>query len=406
MAAKAQAQESDVRALALADSAPTATKRAGDLASFLEVAGGTVQQRMGIPDTNTRRASLDLQFDKKLKPGFRLLISDRLDMNSTSEPGSTSTVNTLREAYVSWQASNTWIFDLGRINSRNGVALGYNPTDYFRTGALRSVGSVDPASLKRNRQGSGMLRAQTLWDNGSLMALFSPKLSSQRSDAPFDVNLGATNHVNRWLVSLSTRISDGFNPQWLIFGEDQKDPQMGMNLTGLVNDATVAYAEWSGGRSRSLAAQASGILNDEVFRSRVAAGLTYTASNRASFTLEYQYNGAGLPADKWDALRKGSPQAYSRYRIYVQDIQDLVTKKSLFLYSTWPDALMHQLDLSAMIRFNLVDNSRMSWVEARHHWGHSYLAVQWQLNGGSRLSEFGGLPQRRSIQVLGSYYFH
>ena len=52
------------------------------------------------------------------------------------------------------------LIDLGRINVRNGVALGYNPTDYFRAGAVRAAVSVSPASLKENRQGSVMLRGQ------------------------------------------------------------------------------------------------------------------------------------------------------------------------------------------------------------------------------------------------------
>ena len=46
----------------------------------------------------------------------------------------------------------------GRINVRNGAALGYNPTDFFRSGALRSVVSIDPNSLRENRLGTVMLR--------------------------------------------------------------------------------------------------------------------------------------------------------------------------------------------------------------------------------------------------------
>lgn len=409
VAAHAHAQESaqsDMGALELADTVSIPTARGGDLNAFIEIAVGTVRQRYGLPQENTERASLDLKLDKTLSPGWRLLISDRLDIYSDNQPGSSSTVNTLREAYASWQASDSWILDFGRINVRNGVAIGYNPTDFFRTGALRSVSSIDPASLKKNRLGSVMLRGQTLWDSGSLTALFSPKLESQPNDASFNVDLGATNNANRWLLSLGTRLAENFNPQWMLFGEDHGDPQLGVNLTGLLNDATVAYAEWSGGRNRSLRSQALGTQEDEAFRSRLAAGLTYTTDNKMSYTLEYLYNGSAMSAGEWDALRKGSPLAYLQYRTVAQDIQDLVTKEALFFYGTWHDAMIYQLDLTTMVRYNVADRSKMSWLEARYHWDHADFAVQWQLNSGRALSEFGALPQRRILRVVGAYYFH
>ena len=58
--------------------------------------------------------------------------------------------------------------DLGRINARYGVGYGDTPTDYFRIGANHSIISSDPASLKKNRQGSVMQRGQTLWQSGAL----------------------------------------------------------------------------------------------------------------------------------------------------------------------------------------------------------------------------------------------
>ena len=395
----------DMDALQLADKAPTSVESASNWHLFTEGEVGSVDQRYGLPTLHTERWSLDAQYDKLLAPGWRLLLSDRLDITSQDKFSHHDTINTLKESYLSWQPSDDRIVDLGRINVRNGVATGYNPTDYFRSYALRSVTSVDPISLKKNRLGSVMLRGQKLWDGGSLTALYSPKLAGQPSNAPFNADLGATNHDNRWLLSTSKKLTDNLTPQWMIFGETHHAPQFGANLTGVLNDSTVAFAEWSGGRSRSLRYQALNTADDYAFRSRLATGLTYTTTNKITLTLEYDYNGAGLNPHDWDALRRGSPLAYGQYRLYAQNIQDPVTRQSLFLFGTWQDALINHFDLSAMVRFNDADHSRMSWLEGRYHWDHADLALQWQLNSGNAGSEFGALPQQRIVQVVGTYFF-
>ncbi|MGZ5818733.1 MAG: hypothetical protein ACXWJD_08300 [Burkholderiaceae bacterium] len=395
----------DEDALKLADKATSSVETASNWHIFTEGALGTADQRYGLPTLHTQRWSLDAQYDKALAPGWRLLLSDRLDITSQDQFDHHTTINTLKEGYLSWQPSDDQIIDLGRINVRNGVATGYNPTDYFRTNALRSVVSIDPISLKKNRLGSVMMRGQKLWDGGSLTALYSPKLADQPSTAPFNADLGATNIKNRWLLSTSKKLSNNLAPQWMIFGEAHHAPQLGANLTGVLNDSTVAFAEWSGGRSRSLRYQALHTADDYAFRSRLATGLTYTTTNKITLTLEYDYNGAGLNQHDWDALRRGSPLAYGQYRLYAQNIQDPVTKQSLFFFGTWQDALINHLDLSAMQRFNDADHSRMSWLEGRYHWDHADLALQWQVNSGNAGSEFGALFQQRIIQVVGTYFF-
>ena len=402
----AQAQVDDSDALLLADKAPTLQERASDLTASVEGSVGSIDQRYGLPREHTQRTSLDMQYDKTLSKNWRVLLSDRLDLNSSDQFKHQSTVNTLREAYLSWQASDNHIVDGGRINARNGVAIGYNPTDYFRDGALRSISSITPASLKKNRLGSVMLRGQQLWNNGSFTALYSPKISTQSSDASFSADLGATNNRNRWLLSLSQKISNDINPQWMIYGEEHHSPQVGTNLTYLVTDAAVSYIEWSGGRSKSLSSQLFNTMNDEAFRSRLSTGVTYTTDNKISYTLEYDYNGAGMDKNEWNALRKGAISAYTRYRTWAQNSQDPATKQSVFFYSAWQDAMMNHLDVSGMVRYNLQDNSRMSWLEARHHWDHADLALQWQRNSGSAGSVFGALPQTRTMQIVGTYFFH
>jgi hypothetical protein len=338
------------------------------------------------------------------------VFADRLDMNRADGSRSDGTtgnndVNTLKEAYLSWQAQPERIADLGRINARNGVAMGYNPTDYFRAGALRSVVSLDPASLRENRLGSAMLRGQQLWSGGSFTALYSPKLAEQASSAAFNPDWGATNRRARWQMAFSQKLSDNLNPQWLLSGGEGQKPQLGMNLTALANDATVAYFEWSGGRAPSLAAQAQLRPDDSAFRSRLASGLTYTTSNNISLTAEYEYNGAGMDRAGWDALRRGSPLAYGLYRGLCTNLQDPATRQNLFLYAFWQDALVQHLDLTAMLRNDLADHSRLQWLEARYHWTRFDVALQTQLNTGTATSNYGAQAERRMWQAVARYFF-
>lgn len=395
----------DADALLLADKAPARTAAAGDWQWFAEAALDQSVLRDGGATAFSQRLSLDGQLDKTIAAGWRAVLADRLDLSRQGQSGGRNSVNTLKEAYLSWQAQDDRIIDLGRINARHGVATGYNPTDYFRAGALRSVVSVDPASLKKNRLGSVMLRGQALWSGGSLTALLSPRLAQQRNDAAFSPDFGATNDQRRWLLAVSQQLSDSLQPQWLLYGEQRQSPQLGFNLTGLLNDATVGYVEWSGGRSRSQLSQALGGADDAGFRNRLAAGLTYTSADRLSLTLEYDYNGAALERAGWDALASGSPAAYRQYRLWQQNAQELPTRQALFMYANWQDAMLNHLDLSAMLRFNAADHSRLSWLEARYHWDRADLAVQWQVNSGAAGSEFGAAPQRRTLEVLLRYFF-
>lgn len=399
------ADTSDLDALTLADNTPSKVERPSDWRTFIEGAVGQTEQRVSNVPHASQRMSLDLLYDTALTPTLRAVFADRLDVNWQGRFENQETFNTLKESYLSWQARQNQIFDIGRINVRSGVATGYNPTDFFRDNALRVVTSADPNSLRKNRLGSAMLRSQSLWSGGGVTALYSPKLEEHPTTASFSPDFGATNNRDRWLISLSQQLTEGISPQWLLYGEKHEPVQMGFNLTLLLNDATVAYVEWAGGRSRSLLSQALNGPDDTAFRSRLASGITYTAASKLSFTLEAQYNGAGLDENGWDALRRGTPIAYSKYRRFTYDRQDLPTKQELFFYGTWDDAFIDQLTINALARVNLSDYSRMYWTEARYHWDKTDLALQWQLNSGGTTSGYGAAAQERILQAVLTYFF-
>lgn len=398
----------EAAALSLPGNAPQAAESPRAWRLFIEGAAGRAVVRdasLVEAPRSAQRVSLDLQADVALAPGLRGVLADRLDIDWEHRFARRNEVNTLKEAYLSWRPRNDVIVDLGRVHQYSGVAIGYNPTDFFRDNAVRSVVSVDPASIKKNRQGSVMLRGQALWDDASLTALYSPGLDADPSDAPFSLNAGATNSRDRTLFVFSKRLSADLSPQWLLYKEQGASPQFGMNLTRLVNDSTVAYLEWSGGRGRLPLSQAPGFPVDEAFRNRVSTGLTYTTSNKLSLTLEYEYNGAGLDKAAWTALPQVALPAYIRYRKYAQSAQEMPTRREIFLYATWQDMLIRRLDMTAMVRRNSEDRSRLGFAEVRYRWTQDEIALQWQGNSGGLFSEYGASPMGKRWQVLYMHFF-
>jgi hypothetical protein len=401
----ALADEREADALRLADATPEAAERAGDWRNFAEAAFGAARLRSDGSLRHARRLSLDLRYDHAFGE-WRAVFANRLDASWPAQSGDEHAINTVKEAYLSRRPAQDVLFDFGRINVRNGVATGYNPTDYFRAGALRSIVSIDPVSLKENRQGSILLRGQRLWQGGSLTALYSPGQNRRPSRDGFSLDTGATNPRERWLFALSRKIG-GFAPQFLVYREENLPTQYGLNLSGLVNDATVAHVEWSGGRGPSLLEQALGRpgRSSGAWRNRLAAGLTHTTSDKLSLTAEYHYNGGGLDAADWNALRQGLPAAYGLYRRWVGDAQEAPTRQALFFHATWQDAIVRRLDLSAMHNHDLVDSSRRTWLEARYHIESWEYALQWQRSRGQALSNYGALPESRGWQAVLRMYF-
>ena len=360
------------------ESAPVVAPKqsARDTKIFAEGAIGVVSQRYGLGSNSLSRFSIDISHTARLSAGWRAVISDRLDQIHPRDPaGADETVNSLREAYLSWQPEGgSSLVQFGRINLRYGPGYGYNPTDFFRDGSLRAVTTADPFALRENRLGSVMLRAQS------------------------------TNNRDRGLIALGTKFSQSVSSQLLLYKQGGLPPALGANMTVLVSDAATAHLEWSRGKEPSLLSRAMVLNALPVTRNRFVGGVTYTTLGKLSLTAEYQYNGFGTSKADWGALA-GTPGIQLSYLRESLRLQELAARQAFLLYITQKGFGLKDLDLTAYIRFNPNDNSRLAWVELRHHWSNFDLTLQYQRNIGSSTSEFGILPDRRIIQVLGTYYF-
>ena len=403
-AAQAPAEPEDAEALELADQPVSAPQAARPWRLYVEGALARHSLRSS-PSDDVLRATLDLRVDTSLRPGLRAVLSDRLDgVRHESDPQERN-VNALREAYLSWQARPDTLLDLGRINVRHGAAWGYNPTDFFRGGALRSVVSPDPPSLRENRQGTVVVQAQKLWSASAVSAAYSPKLDSTPSDETFSLDLGSTNFRHRWLLTASHKFSDRLNPQWLLQGGKGVKPQLGLNVSSLLSAATVGDAEFAVGQGRSLAALALGLAEAERTQRRAAVGLTYTTSFDLSFTAEAEYSSAALTESQWRALRAGPQGEHLRLLQFAQREQELPVRRAAFLYATWKNVLVRRLDVSAFVRHEAATRSRAQWLEARYRLDRADLALQWLQHSGRADSVFGSLPQKRMVEASVRVYF-
>lgn len=396
--------DEEIDPLSLESAPEAATPTASGVKIFLEGSVGNAEQRYLPQSRDIGRASIDFSYSTRLTPGLRAVLSDRIDHLYPTEAGVDSTVNSLREAYLSWQpeGGNTAV-EFGRINLRYGPGYGYNPTDFFRDGSLRTLTSTNPFAMRENRLGTVMLRAQQLWSGGSLSVAYSPKLEDRPSADGMSLDLGATNNRNRALIELSTQFSQRLSSQVMLYKEQDRDPAIGASLTALVSDAAVAHAEWSRSSEPTLLNRALG-LTTTTQQDRFAGGLTYTTLGKLSLTAEYQYNGFGSTQREWESLA-ATPLVKFAYLTDAQQRQEMVPRQAYLIYLSQKSLFLKDLDMTAFVRVNAEDQSQLSWLELRHHWPKFDVALQWQQYSGSTGSEYGIVPESRTIQVLANYYF-
>src|SRR5579872_547745 len=153
---------------------------------YLQNAFTQAGQRGGLivpsPQSNAlppwqERVFLDLRKVWRLDDRLNLSLSDRFnlrDQNDISLPNHDNVINDFREGFLSWQPSDGIYLDLGRINLRSGAALGFNPTDFFKSRAVVEPLSSDPSVLREDRLGTLMLEAQYIGRGGALIVALAP----------------------------------------------------------------------------------------------------------------------------------------------------------------------------------------------------------------------------------------
>lgn len=407
--------------------------------SWLE--GGLVPAPPPAAPRWEERALVDVRKEWHVREGLRVTYSGRLNLRAEEGlgfPNHENLTNDLREAYLSWEPLDRFFFDVGRINVKNGVALGFNPTDFFKTRSVVEPLSVDPLALREDRLGTLMLRAERVWSRGSLTAIYAPAVSSESSIytsfdlRSFDPMFDRTNAHDRWLLKGTIDVAEGLSPELLSYASGGR-VLFGANVAENVGKSVVTYIEWSGGRrgtvsedalafgraTGSLPAAAASVLpglGAVGFRNQVAVGASYTtALPKITFNLEFHYNQAGFSGAHWDEwFRTGSGASASSpiagalwyVREYASDQQELISRRFAFLRMDWVDAFVPKLEVSGFIDADLTDGSTRLQLGADY-----YLSDRWTVgalvlvDSGGRHSDFGSLPQAGSVLLKVVRYF-
>ncbi len=383
------------------------------------------------------RLFLDARLRWHLADNLSLVYSGRLNLRDEQGldfPGHEDIRHDFREGYLAWMPTDGVFLDLGRINEKNGVALGFNPTDFFKTRAVVEPLSADPSALREDRLGTFMLRAQRIWPDGALTLVVAPKLANEsaiytNTNLPvLDPMFDRTNAHTRILLKGSYDLSEDFAPELLVYNEAGRTV-FGANVTRGIGQSIVAYLEWAGGDRASLAdmaldyGRATGTIplrapdpfptsDARPFQNDLAAGASYTTDSRITFNLEYHFHQAGFSDADWQnwfgagALHIPALDRELWYiRGYAADRQEPLARHSVFLRFDRQDAFVSDLELSGFVNTDLRDGSSFLQLTADY-----YLSGAWTIGGilsanlGARHSEFGSLPGETSALFKISRY--
>lgn len=327
--------------------------------------------------------------------------------------------------------------DLGRINLRSGAALGFNPTDFFKTRAVVEPLSADPSVLREDRLGTLMLDAQYIGHGRALTvavapALVRPSAIYTGTNLPsFNPSIDRTNDHSRLLIKGSFSLGSDFSPELLYYREGSQN-KCGVNLTHGFGQKVIAYAEWAAGDSTNLIdeslrygretgilpANAPGALPDDTkvhLQNDFSAGASYTTSKKVTFNLEYHLHQAGFSRQKWRNwfnIGRGQPATSPidgelwYMRAYALDQQVPLARQSAFLRADWVDAFIPNLEITGFISTDVYDRSSLIQASVEYYISRSWtIGTQVNANAGSRHSDFGSLPQSVGALVKLARYF-
>ena len=373
------------------------------------------------------RSSMDGRGEWKLADGLRVTLSDRFNVLAASNvylPAHQEFRNDLREAFVTWEPSPESYLEIGRLNLRNGAALGYSPTDFFKTRSLVDQASLDPSVIREDRLGTFVIRAQRIFEGGSASIVYAPKLTGRSRvytgpSPSVDPMFDRTNGDDRFLLTLGAAALENLTPEVLVFHQGA-ETRAGANLSAGIGEAMVAYGEWAGGCQASLADRAeaygkrTGTLpafapnllssgGGKSFRNDLVLGASLTSAAKVTVNIEYQFHQSGFSARDWRnwfEVGQGAQNfvpitgALWYLRAYAADQEEPMTRQQAFVRADWTDAFVRDLELSAFAFVSLTDASVLTQLSVKY-----FLSDAWTMgllvaaNIGDSRTEHGSLRQ-------------
>ena len=331
----------------------------------------------------------------------------------------------VQELAVSFSVGEQTNIQIGRINIRNGVASGFNPTDWFRDNSLVVTGSAAPADRRRERLGVFALTGTTSLGQTLMQVGYRPAITaddgSLLTDADsFGLGLHRTNPTDAVFAKVTPNIDDNISftaNAVLLDGE----PGLGFEVSGTLGEALVLYSEVMAQRRVSLASEALADGSGSAgFRAGVGADAgrsvqvqavvganwalpTQIVGNREmSLVFEYHLNPGGLSGSQIEALSAASGSdraAAGALYALANRRQEPLAEQQIFARFSWTDAI-GESDLSLLAFYVPDDGSGLAQVSLDVPFGQSAtLNLRGVQTFGSASSIYGANPIERSLQA-------
>ncbi|MCJ8335149.1 MAG: hypothetical protein MJH10_12995 [Epibacterium sp.] len=331
----------------------------------------------------------------------------------------------VQELALSFALGTHGNLQLGRINLRNGVATGFNPTDWFRDNSLVVTGSAAAADRRNERLGVVAVTGTTTLGRSLLQLGYRPEISAGSNSFwtgmdSVGLGLDRTNATEAGFVKftpdLGTNLSVTANALVL-----DGQPGVGLELSGTIGDNLVLYAEVMGQRRRSLAAEAltdgvgSATLRADLganeaigWHGQSALGLNWALPQKwvgvrdISLTFEHHFNGAGLSSAQIATLSSASDaDAAAAGALYglANRRQDPLARQQLFARLAWND-VWNDADLSMLAFYVPADGSGLGQVALDVPITQAAtLTLRAVHSFGGSTSVYGANPNKSSLQA-------
>jgi len=304
----------------------------------------------------------------------------------------------IKELYYKGKISEKNLFEIGRVNVKEGVARGFNPTDYFK-GTTSLTLSTDPKERKDNRLGSLLIQDTMFFDNVTLKAIYSPKIAVDSDKILSDkehygLHLDETNYRDRGSLYLGySGVKDVSSSVILHMNED--DLNVGLNLS-YISGAWIFYNE-------------SSIKDEKLYQSTL--GVNYTSEDSIVTSLEYIYNRDGFNRNEWDrwfSNIKINPllaREFGERRAKASREELVMSRDTLFLLSRASD-IETNLDASVMVWMNPYDKSTLSQIGLEYALQDEIQTNVYLRNyRGENDTEYGSSADSYQVLIEGEYYF-
>jgi hypothetical protein len=253
----------------------------------------------------------------------------------------------------SYNPSSSWRWVAGRTNIRNGVASGFNPTDWFKDNSQVIFESLDTADRREDRLGVVALEGIWLNEESVLSFGYRPNLHAKSDTVASNsdvvgLGLDRTNNQDAVFVKYAPSPASWNNLSLAVSSLYQTDqPSLGGEISLAALDNLVLYSEWFGQRRQNLTDEATRAgQGDMRFYNQVASGFTWSipdsivGNEDVALSIEYHINEAGLKQSQlgsWrSAVAQGNRQARS-IALLAGTKQEPLAEQQFFGRLAWND---------------------------------------------------------------------